>query len=46
VFFLFPYLGEFRQNGVCLPLSPDIYRNMLPRLKKEGMQEREVIRDL
>jgi len=41
-----PYLGEFRQNGVCLPLSPDIYRNMLPRLKKEGMQAKEVIHDL
>ena len=46
MFVCLPYLGEFRQNGVCLPLSPDIYRNVLPRLRKEGIQTKEVTHDL
>lgn len=45
-FYLYLYLhvifaGEIQQKGMVLPLTPDIYRPMLSRLRLEGLKAAE-----
>lgn len=35
--------GEIQQKGMVLPFSPDLYRPILARLRKEGIQSKETI---
>lgn len=38
--------GEIQERGSVLPLSPDIYRPMLTRLRDEGLEATEIIKQL
>lgn len=38
--------GEIQERGAVLPLSPDIYRPMLTRLRAEGLEATEIIKHL
>ncbi|CAO1402727.1 unnamed protein product [Diamesa hyperborea] len=38
--------GEIQERGVILPFSQDIYRPMLSRLRAEGLDSTEIIRQL
>jgi alpha-aminoadipic semialdehyde synthase len=38
--------GEIQERGAVLPLSPDIYRTMLARLRAEGLEATEIIKEL
>lgn len=38
--------GEIQERGAVLPLSPDIYRPMLSRLRAEGLEATEIIKQL
>lgn len=38
--------GEIQERGVVLPFSQDIYRPMLARLRAEGLEATETIKQL
>ena len=38
--------GEIQRKGVLVPMSQDIYRPMLTRLKQEGIRAREEIHNV
>lgn len=38
--------GEIQERGSVLPLSPDIFRPMLTRLRSEGLEATEIIKEL
>lgn len=38
--------GEIQERGVVLPFAPDIYRPMLTRLRAEGLEATEIIKQL
>jgi alpha-aminoadipic semialdehyde synthase len=38
--------GEIQERGAVLPLSPDIFRPMLTRLRAEGLEATEIIKQL
>lgn len=38
--------GEIQERGVVLPFTPDIYRPMLTRLRAEGLEATEIIKQL